>query len=271
MLVDDLERLPDRDRTEIGTKGTALSGDQQQRVSLARGLYRNAEILIIDDVFSGLDNYTQEQVARAVFGPDGLLRRRGTTALVCIHSTDMIPMADRAILLSENGIIIDQGMVADIRSDETRAGRFGLKRKTEIMQANDNRSQDVLAPKTNTPTPLALSYPLSGNRDDALPSTVIDDIPLNNIDPTALRERLMTALQHAVILPEGSLFRASLDPWGASSDDERTAVLRDLGLAVLVENKGGLDGKANRAELSAGQRQLFILARIILRRLVKLR
>jgi ATP-binding cassette subfamily C (CFTR/MRP) protein 1 len=87
MLAEDLTSLPTGDKTITGTKGISPSGGQRQRVSLARALYHDAEILVLDDVLSGLDGSTQDRVCQAVLGPAGLLRRRGTTALVCTHAT----------------------------------------------------------------------------------------------------------------------------------------------------------------------------------------
>ncbi|KAH1782266.1 hypothetical protein KXX36_001504, partial [Aspergillus fumigatus] len=72
----DLATLLQGDQTNIGSGGVALSGGQKQRLSHARALYLPSDFLILDDVFSGLDADTEEQVFRQVFGPDGLLRRR---------------------------------------------------------------------------------------------------------------------------------------------------------------------------------------------------
>lgn len=125
-LAEDLMNLPGGDSTVIGSKGIALSGGQRQRVSLARALYHDAEILVLDDVFSGLDGSIQHRVCQSVFGPDGLLRRRGTTAIICTHSTHFLPVADRIVALSSDGTIADQGSFAEISQDEQRARRVGL-------------------------------------------------------------------------------------------------------------------------------------------------
>lgn len=100
---------------------------------------------------------------------------------------------------------------------------------------------------------------------------LLDDLPLDTIDHATLRERIISASQDAVFLPSGTSFRANLDPWGKASEAECTAVLRDLDLAPIVAAKGGLDGPINAAELSAGHKQLFNLARAVLRRRVRQR
>lgn len=57
-LVKDLEMLPFGDLTEIGERGVNLSGGQKQRIQLARALYKNADIYLLDDPFSAVDAHT---------------------------------------------------------------------------------------------------------------------------------------------------------------------------------------------------------------------
>ena len=126
MLAEDLRSLPAGDSTNIGTKGISLSGGQRQRVSLARALYHDADILVLDDILSGLDGTTQELICQSVFGPDGLLRRRGTTTILCTHSTHFLPAADYILALSSQGTIADYGSFTEIAQDKQRARRVGI-------------------------------------------------------------------------------------------------------------------------------------------------
>ena len=57
-LVKDLEMLPFGDLTQIGERGVNLSGGQKQRVQLARALYQNADVYLLDDPFSAVDVHT---------------------------------------------------------------------------------------------------------------------------------------------------------------------------------------------------------------------
>ncbi|CAI0414761.1 unnamed protein product [Linum tenue] len=57
-LVKDLELLPNGDSTEIGERGVNLSGGQKQRIQLARALYQNADVYLLDDPFSAVDAHT---------------------------------------------------------------------------------------------------------------------------------------------------------------------------------------------------------------------
>jgi ABC-type bacteriocin/lantibiotic exporter with double-glycine peptidase domain len=61
-LVADLELLPYGDLTEIGERGVNLSGGQKQRIQLARALYENADIYLLDDPFSAVDAHTAKSL-----------------------------------------------------------------------------------------------------------------------------------------------------------------------------------------------------------------
>ncbi|KAJ4258143.1 hypothetical protein NW762_008284 [Fusarium torreyae] len=122
----DLDALQQGDKTCIGSDGITLSGGQKQRVSLARALYLQSDLLILDDIFSGLDADTEEQVFRRVFGPDGLLRQRRTTVVLCTHSIRHLPAADHIIVLG-NGTIAEQGTFAELEARPGYVQRMGLR------------------------------------------------------------------------------------------------------------------------------------------------
>lgn len=54
-LRPDLEMLPNNDRTEIGERGITVSGGQKQRMNIARAIYFNADIVLMDDPLSAVD------------------------------------------------------------------------------------------------------------------------------------------------------------------------------------------------------------------------
>jgi ATP-binding cassette subfamily C (CFTR/MRP) protein 1 len=103
-LRPDLQNLPAGDATRIGERGINLSGGQRHRVALARAVYQNAEIYLLDDPLSALD----PQVARHVF--NNLIRGelQEKTRIVVSHRLEFAMEADRVIVV-ENGEIIEQG------------------------------------------------------------------------------------------------------------------------------------------------------------------
>lgn len=124
----DLNTLPDGDKTNIGSDGITLSGGQKQRVSLARALYLDADMLVLDDVFSGLDADTEEQVFSRTFGEDGLLRQRRTSVVLCTHSFKHLVFADHIIALG-GGTITEQGSFAELIEQGGYVSGLGLKLK----------------------------------------------------------------------------------------------------------------------------------------------
>ncbi|KAI1078186.1 ABC transporter [Whalleya microplaca] len=107
-LRKDIESLPHRDETLVGSRGMNLSGGQRQRVALARALFPETDILLLDDTFSALDGKTENQIVEDLLGPKGLLRERGTTVLMMSNSTQFFHLADEVIVL-EGGRIMEQG------------------------------------------------------------------------------------------------------------------------------------------------------------------
>jgi ATP-binding cassette, subfamily C (CFTR/MRP), member 1 len=100
---------------------------------------------------------------------------------------------------------------------------------------------------------------------------VIDSLPLYKVDRTTLRERIIAIPQDAVFLPDGTSINLNLDPFNASTKTECSLVLESVGLGALVEQRGGLEQGLSPDALSQGQRQLFSLARAILRRRIRTR
>lgn len=129
-LAFDLATLQQGDRSNVGSDGITLSGGQKQRVSLARALYLQSDLLILDDVFSGLDADTEEKVFRGVFGPDGLLRKRGSTAVLCTHSVRHLPASDHIIALG-NGTVVEQGNFDELMSSQGYVQCLGLKSSSD--------------------------------------------------------------------------------------------------------------------------------------------
>lgn len=137
MLLPDLAVLPQGDQTRVGNNGISLSGGQKQRVSMARALYLDANILVFDDILSGLDADTEEQVFRRVFSTEGVLRQRNSTVVLCTHSVRHLPAADHIIALGQDGAVVEQGTFAQLVANKQYVHSLGVK-ETDSSSSNES-------------------------------------------------------------------------------------------------------------------------------------
>jgi ABC-type multidrug transport system fused ATPase/permease subunit len=95
-----IKNLPGGLDAQIGEKGSQLSGGQRQRISIARSLYRNAEILIFDEATSALDNQTEQEVSEAI---DSLSEAHKTVFIIA-HRITTLRNCDRIYELKDGKI-----------------------------------------------------------------------------------------------------------------------------------------------------------------------
>ncbi|KNA16334.1 hypothetical protein SOVF_090020 [Spinacia oleracea] len=100
-LVKDIGMLPFGDLTVIGERGVNLSGGQKQRVQLARALYQDADLYLLDDPFSAVDAHT----AASLFNRYVMGALTGKTVLLVTHQVDFLPTFDCVLLMAEGEII----------------------------------------------------------------------------------------------------------------------------------------------------------------------
>lgn len=107
-FYEQVRQLPAGFETKLGERGLTLSGGQRQRTSLARGLLKNAPILIMDDSVSAVDTITET----SIIGNLGQMRH-GKTTLIIAHRISAVKHAD-LIIVMDNGRIIEQGSYEDL-------------------------------------------------------------------------------------------------------------------------------------------------------------
>ncbi|KAM5262380.1 ATP-binding cassette sub-family C member 12 isoform 1-T1 [Ctenodactylus gundi] len=103
-LQKDLSSLPYGDLTEIGERGLNLSGGQRQRISLARAVYANRQLYLLDDPLSAVDAH----VGKHVFEECIRKMLRGKTVVLVTHQLQFLESCDEVILL-EDGEICEKG------------------------------------------------------------------------------------------------------------------------------------------------------------------
>ncbi|EEE53434.1 hypothetical protein OsJ_36517 [Oryza sativa Japonica Group] len=100
-LVHDLEILPFGDLTQIGERGANLSGGQKQRIQLARALYHDADIYLLDDPFSSVDAHT----ATSLFNEYVMGALSEKTVLLVTHQVEFLHAFDSVLLMSQGQIM----------------------------------------------------------------------------------------------------------------------------------------------------------------------
>jgi ABC-type multidrug transport system fused ATPase/permease subunit len=110
-LKPDLAILPKNDQTEIGEKGINLSGGQKARVSLARAVYQDADVYLLDDPLSAVDSHVRKQLFNNVIGPSGMLCDK--TRILVTHSITFLKEVDTIVHI-DNGQILATGSYEEL-------------------------------------------------------------------------------------------------------------------------------------------------------------
>jgi ATP-binding cassette subfamily B protein len=103
-IMEFIEKLPGGFNTYLGENGATLSGGQKQRLAIARALYKDPEILILDEATSSLDSASEQYVQRMV----DILREQQKTVIIIAHRLSTVLNADKIVVLSK-GIVVEEG------------------------------------------------------------------------------------------------------------------------------------------------------------------
>lgn len=101
-LKRDIQQLPKGDLTLIGERGINLSGGQKARVGLARALYQQADVYLLDDPLSAVDAIVGRHLFDRAIGPKSMIRH--TTRLLVSHSLAFIAESDLIVVLDERRV-----------------------------------------------------------------------------------------------------------------------------------------------------------------------
>ena len=113
-LSDVVEKLPKGLETIVGERGILLSGGQRQRVGIARALYGESEILVLDEATAALDNETEKRVSEAISALSGK-----KTLIMIARRLSTVESCNRLYMLEE-GCILKSGSFVEVVSEEVR-------------------------------------------------------------------------------------------------------------------------------------------------------
>ncbi|TKW03487.1 hypothetical protein SEVIR_7G027800v4 [Setaria viridis] len=108
-LEKDLEMMEFGDQTEIGERGINLSGGQKQRIQLARAVYQDCDIYLLDDIFSAVDAHTGSTIFMECL--KGMLKNK--TVLLVTHQMDFLQNVD-TIIVMKDGLVIQSGIYGEL-------------------------------------------------------------------------------------------------------------------------------------------------------------
>lgn len=143
-LSKDLGSLPHGDQTVVGERGVVLSGGQKQRISLARAMYSERDVILLDDPLSAVDaNVGRAIMDDAICGK--LLCTR--TRILCTHNMSVLHRCDR-ILWLEDGIVQFLGSFSDLL--QKNPGLASISCTSEEDDHHSSLSSNAGAPVLNT-------------------------------------------------------------------------------------------------------------------------
>ncbi|KAI5956694.1 YCF1 [Candida theae] len=234
-LTVDLAILPKGDRTEVGEKGISLSGGQKARLSLARAVYARADVYLLDDPLSAVDEHVGKHLVDHVIGPSGLLRSK--CKVLATNNIKVLSIADHLHMVS-GGRLIEQGTYDDIMKQENSKlklliDEFGKKREesptpTPSTRKNVDGGGGSENSKSNA----------EGNEDGKDYEVKDDDVNLEDLDSDCDMDVI-------------SLRRASEQPLIA--DDERDDEMYQEEQQQLEEEEEDEDTKARKEHIEQGK------------------
>ncbi|GAA5888140.1 hypothetical protein JCM5296_005447 [Sporobolomyces johnsonii] len=141
-LLPDFDQLPAGDLTEVGEKGVVLSGGQRQRISIARTLYYDADMVLLDDVLSAVDAHVGHHIFSEAI--QGVLKDK--TRILVTHALQYLPQADLVVVM-ENGRIVERGHFAELMNSGGAFSRFARDFGVDGQEKKEEEEDSGAPPK----------------------------------------------------------------------------------------------------------------------------
>ena len=151
-LTQDIEKFPDCDQTIVGERGVVLSGGQRARVSLARAVYAEGELYLLDDPLSAVDSKVADHIFRECI--KGLLGKK--TRLITSHQERIMRDADNVIVLFK-GRVLSQGNFTELNEsgslNKTVDPIYEKANKSDINVGEDAKDEEEISYMSDTAVP----------------------------------------------------------------------------------------------------------------------
>lgn len=140
-LLTDFEQLPNGDKTVVGERGASLSGGQRARISLARAMYKQASIYVLDDPLSAVDAHVGKHLFEEVIGHRGYAK--DATRILITHQVHFLQDADIIVIL-ENGRITHSGTYAELSNSDLDFAKL-LQKIEEEEKLEESLNESLLS------------------------------------------------------------------------------------------------------------------------------
>ena len=134
-LTEDIQRFPDCDQTVVGERGEVLSGGQQARVSLARAVYADADLYLLDDPLSAVDSKVGQHIFEKCI--KDLLGDK--TRVLTSHQEQHMKEADEVIVLYK-GRVLEKGSFTELQEKGVLSTTIDPLYKTSLKGKQSNKS-----------------------------------------------------------------------------------------------------------------------------------
>lgn len=174
-LKTDFEMFPQGDRTIVGEKGVSLSGGQRARINLARALYRQVDIYLLDDPLSAVDAHVSSHLFHDCISK----YLHGKTRILVTHQVQYLPFVDQVYVLN-NGHLISHGTYAEVK-EKGLASIMG-----SLVHDNEKAEETADEPEKLVTNPLLKRDSPSRHSIISAISSIGHDSKRSSIDPSMI-------------------------------------------------------------------------------------
>ena len=156
-LKPDLKVLPAGDQTEIGERGINLSGGQKARVALARAVYADTDVVLLDDPLAAVDAHVAQHLFDACIM--GTLMAKNKCVILVTNALQFVKDASKIVVL-QDGCVVETGTFAELYDQYDDSGNNKGGQFYDMMQTH-MESLNTADAARNAPEPLSLSRDIS--------------------------------------------------------------------------------------------------------------